>query len=94
MAMYAKVRRMRLRDGLSISEIARRRKKTDHEGVGFGSLQPPLRSEVLLALMSGLGCREAIPDALCGELDVSPRQNRMVHDALARRAITGGAGAV
>ena len=44
MAMYAKVRRMRLRDGLSISEIARRTSLARNTIKGW--LQGPVRSEM------------------------------------------------
>src|SRR5690606_30946136 len=43
MAIYAKVRRMRLRDGLSISEIARRTSLSRNTIKGL--LQEPVRSE-------------------------------------------------
>src|SRR5690348_5370836 len=44
MAMYAKVRRMRLRDGLSISEIARRTSLARNTIKGW--LRGPVRSEM------------------------------------------------
>jgi transposase-like protein len=44
MAMYAKVRRMRLREGLSISEIARRTSLSRNTIKGW--LRGPLRSEM------------------------------------------------
>lgn len=44
MAMYAKVRRMRLRDGLSISEIARRTSLTRNTVRKW--LEEPVRSEM------------------------------------------------
>lgn len=44
MAMYAKVRRMRLREGLSISEIARRTSLSRNTIKGW--LRSPARSEM------------------------------------------------
>ena len=61
MAMYAKVRRMRLRDGLSISEIARR------TSLSRNTIKTWLRTVVL---MTAFGT----PEIAKGALDLGVRQ--------------------
>ena len=66
MAMYAKVRRMRLRDGLSISEIARRTSLSRNTIKTW--LRTPVRSEMKYQRLAGpkkigpyeAGLREAL----------------------------------
>ena len=89
MAMYAKVRRMRLRDGLSISEIARRTSLSRNTIKDW--LRGPVRSEMTYrrsAAPKKIGPYEADAPRGAGDRRASAA-SRAPHGAEALRAAPG-----
>jgi transposase len=94
MAMYAKVRRMRLRDGLSISEIARRTSLSRNTIKGW--LREPVRSEMQYRRPAGpkkIGPYETwLREALAADVRRSRRERRTARKLYAQLQAQGFAG--
>jgi len=94
MAMYAKVRRMRLRDGLSISEIARRTSLTRNTVKKW--LKEPVRSEMKYERPAGPRKLDGYTEWLRKALETDARRPQIdrrtalrLHAQLQERGFTG-----